>query len=100
MTITHADTDSGPGADAIADALKKNIEAAAAVEDVADQLGVVHAVLRTKIAEASADADTEAAVDRTHELEQKLNETAEKMDEVNQAIEAQHASLAHLSKAN
>ena len=102
MTITPANTDSGPGAEAIADALKKNIEAAAAVEDVADQLGVVHAVLRTKIAESSADADadTEAAVERTHQLEEKLHETAEKMDEVNQAIEAQHASLAHLTKAN
>ncbi len=86
--------------EAIAEALKKNIEAAAAVEDVADQLGVVHAVLRTRIAESAADGDLEGAVQRTHRLEEKLNETAEKMDEVNQAIEAQHASLTHLSKAN
>lgn len=86
--------------EAIAEALKKNIEATAAVEDVADQLGVVLAVLRTQIAESVADGDLKGAVQRTHRLEQKLSETDEKMDEVNQAIEAQHASLTHLSKAN
>lgn len=94
------DGESGPGAEAIADALKKNIEAAAAVEDVADQLGVVHAVLKTKLADLSTHVDVDGAVERTHELEEKLSETAGIMAEVNQAIEAQHSSLAHLSKAN
>ena len=99
MNSKQAD-ESGPGAEAIADALKKNIEAAAAVEDVADQLGVVHAVLKTRLADVSAHADVDGAVERTQQLEEKLNETADIMAEVNQAMEAQHSSLAHLSKAN
>ncbi|MDB5826652.1 MAG: hypothetical protein JWQ73_872 [Variovorax sp.] len=90
---------SGTGISTLAEALQKNTEAAAAVEDVADQLGIVHAVLSNKIAESDADPDVKGAVKRTRQLEAKLSETTDKMDEVNQALEASHAALTHLSKA-
>ena len=64
------------------------------------ELGVVHAVLSTEIAKVDTKVDTKVdatdeihtAIDRTEALEAKLSETAEKMDEVNAALEAQRAS--------
>ena len=69
------------------------------MQDVADELGVVHGVLTKEVASIAAAGEAADAVERTAVLEKKLDETAEKMDEVNRAIEAQHASLIHLSKA-
>ena len=97
MTITK------PGAvhlvtDGLAKALEKNLEAADAVQQVADELGVVHAVLTQEVANVQTD-DASHAVERTAELELKLSETAEKMSEVNAALTEQQASLRHLSKA-
>ncbi|MGJ7498596.1 hypothetical protein ACSFA8_26555 [Variovorax sp. RT4R15] len=89
-----------PAEAGMAAALQKNKEAAAAVEDVALELGVVHAVLSTEIAKVAATGDIHTAIDRTEVLETKLNETADKMDEVNAALDAQRASLSHLSNAD
>lgn len=83
----------------LAGALAKNTEATDAVQAVADELSVVHAVLSKEIAHVADGADAAAAIERTATLEQKLSETAEKMAEVNQALVEQHASLNHLSKA-
>ena len=79
-------------------ALTKNAEAREAVQDVADELGVVHAVLTQEFAEIAGEGDASTAVQRTAALEKKLNETAKKMDEVNQAIAEQQASLEHLNR--
>lgn len=83
--------------DGLAEALAKNAEATDAVQEVADELSVVHAVLTKEVKNVAGDAAT--AVERTAVLEQKLSETAEKMTEVNQALADQHASLKHLSNA-
>jgi chromosome segregation ATPase len=80
-------------------ALKKNQEAVGAVEEVADELGVVHAVLSAELADVAAEGDFESVVARTKTLEGKLSDTVEKMEEVNRALAEQRASIEHLSNA-
>lgn len=87
------------GSQSLADALAKNEEAKEAVQDVADELGVVHAVLTTEAAKVAEGGDAATAVERTAVLEKKLNETADKMAEVNKALADQNASLEHLRKS-
>ena len=87
------------GANGLAAAIAKNEEAADAVQEVADELCVVHAVLTHEAAEVAQDGDAVDALERTAALEKKLSDTAEKMHEVNQALAEQHASLQHLIKA-
>ena len=95
--MTPDDTrQNNPAEAGLAAALQKNKEAAAAVEDAALELGVVHAVLSTEIAKVPATGEIHSAIDRTEELEAKLSETADKMDEVNAALDAQRASLSSL----
>lgn len=81
----------------LAEALAKNEEATDAVQGVADELGVVHAVLAQEVSEVAG--DSAEAVERTAALEKKLHETAEKMLEVNEVLAEQHASIKHLTKA-
>jgi hypothetical protein len=83
----------------LAEALAKNEEATNAVQGVADELSVVHAVLTQEVAKIAGEGDVAEAVERTAVLEKKLTETAEKMTEVNDALSDQHASLKHLQKA-
>lgn len=83
----------------LGEALSKNEEAKDAVQEVADELVVVHSVLTQEVANIASDGDAADAVERTAALEKKLTDTAEKMDEVNQALAEQHASLEHLTKA-
>ena len=83
----------------LAEALAKNEEATNAVQAVADELGVVHAVLTQEVAKIAGEGDAAEAVERVAVLENKLTETAEKMTEVNDALSDQHASLKHLQKA-
>lgn len=87
------------GAQGLAKALTKNQEATDAVQEVADELVVVHAVLSQEVEKIAGDGDTNDAVERTAALEKKLTETAEKMLEVNKALAEQHASLEHLHNA-
>ncbi|MET0210317.1 MAG: hypothetical protein ABW220_14830 [Burkholderiaceae bacterium] len=83
----------------LAEALAKNEEATEAVQEVADELGVVHAVLTQEVVKIAGEGDAANAVERTAALEKKLTETAEKMVEVNEALAEQHASMEHLTKA-
>ena len=86
----------------MAEALAKNEAAADAVQHVADELGVVHAVLSKEVAKIVGEGDERDAADaveRTAALEKKLAETAEKMSEVNEALADQHASVKHLMNA-
>jgi hypothetical protein len=80
----------------LAEALVKNTEAAHAVQDVADELAVTHAVLTQEVAHL-AEGEVGTLAERTARLEKKLSDTAETMVEVNEALAEQHASLAHLS---
>ena len=86
-------------AHSLGDALAKNEEAQEAVQGVADELGVVHEVLKAEVAKIAKDGDAATAVERTAVLEKKLNETADKMAEVNEALADQKASLEHLRKS-
>lgn len=86
-------------AQGLAEALAKNEEATDAVQEVADELAVVHAVLAQEVEKIAGDGDAADAVERTAALETKLTETAEKMLEVNEALSEQHASLEHLRNA-
>lgn len=97
--MTATPPDPAAAANGLADALAKNEEATEAVQQVADELGVVHAVLTQEVAKIVGEGDGAEAVERTAVLEKKLNETAEKMIQVNDALSDQHASLNHLKKA-
>ena len=71
---------------AISDVLNQNAEVAEQIKTSASELGVVHAVLSTKVTTPDAESDLQAAVKRTSEIEQQLNETAEALDKSNELL--------------
>lgn len=71
---------------AITDVLNQNIEAVEQIKTSATELGVVHAVLSTKVPTQGTESDLQAAVKRTSEIEQQLNETAEALDRSNELL--------------
>ena len=70
----------------ISDVLNQNAEVAEQIKTSANELGVVHAVLSTKVKTPDAESDLQAAVKRTSEIEQQLNETAEALDKSNELL--------------
>ena len=77
----------------LSEALDKNEEATEEVKKAADQLAVVHAVLDTKLGQGADVDDHEVAhaVAETHEVEKRLEESAEKLDEVNETLRREAA---------
>ena len=75
-----------PNDAAISDVLHQNIEAAEQIKTSANELAVVHAVLSTKVPAQGAQGDLQAAVKRTAEIEQQLNETVEALDRSNELL--------------
>lgn len=71
---------------AISDVLNQNIHAVEQIKTSASELGVVHAVLSAKVPAQGAEGDLQAAVKRTSEIEQQLNETAEALDKSNELL--------------
>jgi len=71
----------------IVEALIKNKEATEEVARAADDLAVVHAVLDTKIADGASEGDVKRAVAETKKVEERLSESAEKLDQVNETLE-------------
>jgi len=69
------------------EALTKNKEAAEEVARAADDLAVVHAVLDTKLAIGASDGDVKRAVAETKKVEERLSESAEKLEQVNETLE-------------
>ena len=69
------------------EALTKNKEATEEVARAADDLAVVHAVLDTKITTGASERDVERAVAETKKVEERLSESAEKLEEVNETLE-------------
>jgi DNA-binding transcriptional MerR regulator len=65
----------------------KNKEATEEVARAADDLAVVHAVLDTKITTGASERDVERAVAETKKVEERLGESAEKLEEVNETLE-------------
>lgn len=81
--------------ESLAEALEQNKEAAAAVEEVAEELAVVRTVLSTKLKNVEIGDDFSNAVERTKTLEVKLVDTVEKMDLVNRTLANQQATREH-----
>lgn len=71
----------------LAEALTSNKEVAEEVERAADDLSVVHAVLDTKIVTGAMEDDVNRAIAETKRVEERLNETAEKLEQVNETLE-------------
>ena len=76
----------GRKASPLADALTKNKEAAEEVADAADDLAVVHAVLDTKVAHGGSEGDVKRAVAETKKVEERLTESVEKLEQVNETL--------------
>jgi len=72
---------------AIAEALEKHKQVAEEIKDVAEELGVVHAVLETKTPGVDCHEDVGEAVARTDALEKRLNESAKVLEEATEALE-------------
>ena len=70
----------------LSEALEKNEEATAEVKKAADQLAVVHAVLDTKISRGAPESEVKRAVTETKKVEKQLDESAEKLDDVNETL--------------
>ena len=70
----------------LSEALEKNEEATAEVKKAADQLAVVHAVLDTKIARGAPEGEVKRAVAETKKVEQQLDQSAEKLEDVNETL--------------
>lgn len=75
-----------PASPEIAEVLNQNQEAAEQIKAAASELDVVHAVLSTQIPPEALEGDLQAAVERTDELEQQLNETAEALEKSNDLL--------------
>nr|WP_315240067.1 hypothetical protein [uncultured Albidiferax sp.] len=80
-------------ADAIADALEKHKQVAEEIKEVAEELGVVHAVLDTQIPGDVHHEDVGEAVARTDALEKRLNESAKVLEEATEALEQEVKAL-------
>jgi hypothetical protein len=73
----------------IMDALDKNKQAAETVEQAAHDLAVVHAVLDKEVPQEVRKGDIGQAVTQTSELEKRLTESVELLQEVNQTLVAE-----------
>jgi RNAse (barnase) inhibitor barstar len=67
--------------------LNQNLETAEQIKATADELDVVHAVLSTQIPSDALNGDLQSAVERTDQLEQKLQETAEALEKSNEQLQ-------------
>ena len=74
------------GGPPLSDTLNKSEEVAEEVKKAADQLAVAHADLETKIAKDASDGEVGEAVAETREVGKQLDRSAEKLDEVNEAL--------------
>jgi hypothetical protein len=83
LTESQGERDASP----LDKALTKNKEATEEVARAADDLAVVHAVLDTKIASGASDGDVKRAVAETKKVEERLSESAEKLEQVNETLE-------------
>jgi len=86
MPNAAAGSQGEPNKSPLAEALTKNKEATEEVARAADDLAVVHAVLDTKITTGASERDVERAVAETKKVEERLSESAEKLEEVNETL--------------
>ena len=67
--------------------LDTNKQVAEEVQTASEDLSVVHAVLQQEVPKGVSHGDVQEAIDRTHEIEEKLAESADRLDEANKALE-------------
>lgn len=77
------DQDSAPD---LAKALKENRQATKAIQQAADDLSVVHAVLDSEVPKKTLAPDVDEAIDRTEQLEKKLSESGKSLESVNKRL--------------
>ena len=70
----------------IAKALQENTQATDAVQEVAEELAVVHAVLDSDIPKETLTPEVDRAVERTEQLEKQLSESAADLQKVNETL--------------
>ena len=87
MSNELPDSQGEPDASPLDEALTKNKEATEEVARAADDLAVVHAVLDTKITKGASEGDVKRAVAETKKVEERLSESTEKLEQVNETLE-------------
>ncbi|MDR6890906.1 MULTISPECIES: hypothetical protein [Variovorax] len=70
----------------LAKALKKSKQATETVQEVADDLSVVHAVLDSEVPKETLHPDVGQAIEQTEQLKDKLKAAEEKLKTVNEAL--------------
>ena len=88
----HQDAELSAAA-AISDALDKHKQVAEEIKEVAEELGVVHAVLDTQIPGNMQHEDVNEAVARTDALEKRLNESVKVLEDATDALEQEVKAL-------
>jgi chaperonin cofactor prefoldin len=78
-----------PSTEKLDKALRKNKQVTKEVQDAADDLAVVHAVLDTEVPKQTLPEDVDRAIERAGELEKTLSDSAKHLQEVNRALENQ-----------
>lgn len=84
MTSDAAATD--PTSESLVDALNKNREATEEVEQVVDDLAVVHAVLDSQVPQAAREEDLGLVIEQAAQLELRLSESVRKLERVNETL--------------
>jgi hypothetical protein len=88
VDMASSNTRSSSHPEPLVEALDKNKQVADTVQEAADELAVVHAVLDTKLPQAARSAEEIArAVAHTNAVENRLSESAKVLDEVNETLE-------------
>ena len=80
-------TPQNPAPPPLEESLEKSKQATEAVKQSAEELAIIHEVLDAGLATPEGEKDVERAVERTGEIEKRLNESAETLDQVNEALE-------------
>ena len=86
-STSNTPKDHATGGSPLADALETNQQATEEVQRAADDLAVAHAVLDTKAAKGSVDDEAKRAVAETARVEKRLTKSAEKLEQVNEALQ-------------
>jgi hypothetical protein len=89
--MTRPSPDDKDAAD-LAKALQENKQATETVQEVAEDLSVVHTVLDSEVPKETLHSDVGQAIEQTDQLKDKLRSAEEKLKTVNEALEQKVAS--------
>jgi ribosome biogenesis GTPase A len=76
----------------LAKVLEQNKQATETIQEVAEDLSVVHAVLDSEVPKETLHPDVDQAIEQTDQLKGKLRSAEEKLKTVNETLEQQVAS--------